>query len=72
MDPTVEDIAAQALRLSADDRERLLERILATLVESDADTDAAWKAEIERRVDAIESGEMRTIPWDDVKKDLGL
>ncbi|MBA3624520.1 MAG: addiction module protein [Methylibium sp.] len=72
MNPNVEDIAAQASRLSADDRERLLERILASLVESDPDVDAAWNAEIERRVDAIESGEMRTIPWDEVKKDLGL
>ncbi|WP_292451324.1 addiction module protein [Methylibium sp.] len=72
MNPNVEDIAAQASRLSADDRERLLERILASLVESDPDVDAAWNAEIERRVDAIESGEMRAIPWDEVKKDLGL
>ncbi|MBA3588701.1 MAG: addiction module protein [Methylibium sp.] len=50
----------------------MLERILASLVESDPDVDAAWNAEIERRVDAIESGEMRAIPWDEVKKDLGL
>ena len=72
MNPTVDDLAAQAERLSADDRERLLERILVSLVDSDPDADAEWKAEIERRVDAIESGAMACIPWDEAKKDLGL
>ena len=73
MSPTVDDIVAQVERLSADDRELLLDRLRQTLVPPiDADIDAAWTEEIERRLDAVDRGEMRSIPWDEAKKRLGL
>jgi putative addiction module component (TIGR02574 family) len=35
---------------------------------ADRDAEAAWAAEIERRVDAIEAGTVALEPWEDVKR----
>jgi putative addiction module component (TIGR02574 family) len=35
---------------------------------ADPDAEAAWAAEIERRVDAIEAGSVALEPWDEVKR----
>ena len=73
MNPTVDELVAQAERLSADDRELLLARLRQTLAAPmAADIETAWIEEVERRLDAIDRGEMRSIPWDEAKKRLGL
>ena len=36
----------------------------------DEDADAAWAAEIDRRIGEIDRGEVRLIPWDDVMREL--
>ena len=73
MNPTVDDLVSQAERLSAADRELLVDRILQSLgAAAEPDIEAAWQREIDRRVDAIDRGEMRTIPWDIARKRLGL
>jgi putative addiction module component (TIGR02574 family) len=33
----------------------------------DEDVEAAWAEEIERRVRQIDSGEVKTIPWEEVR-----
>jgi putative addiction module component (TIGR02574 family) len=50
----------------------LLNRILLMPAEDQAQIDAAWVAELERRVDAMDRGETAFFPWEDVRKDLGL
>ena len=70
--PTVDDLARQIERLSANEREELLNRILLMAAEDQAEIDAAWMAEIERRVDAMDRGETTFHPWEEVRKDLGL
>ncbi|MBK6865292.1 MAG: addiction module protein [Ideonella sp.] len=70
--PTVDDLARQIERLSANEREELLNRILLMPAEDQAEIDAAWMAEIERRVDAMDRGETTFHPWEEVRKDLGL
>jgi len=35
---------------------------------ADGDADQAWNAEIERRIEAIESGQIALEPWDAVKR----
>lgn len=62
--PTVDDLARQIERLSPDEREELLNRIL--LMPADD------QAEIERRVDAMDRGETTFHPWEEARKDLGL
>jgi hypothetical protein len=41
-------------------------------VENQAEVDASWLAEAERRLDAIERGEDRPVPWGVVRSELGL
>lgn len=70
--PTVDELARQIEQLSGDEREELLNRILLMPAEDQADIDASWEAEIERRVAAMDRGEMTFHPWEEVRKDLGL
>jgi putative addiction module component (TIGR02574 family) len=67
MPPLLEQLATQAITLSPEDRARLVDLLLASLPEeADAEVDAAWEQEIQRRVAAIESGAARLIPAADV------
>lgn len=70
--PSVVELARQIEGLSSDEREELLNRILLMPAEDQAEIDASWMAEIERRMDAIDRGEMTFHPWEEVRKDLGL
>jgi putative addiction module component (TIGR02574 family) len=63
MSTLVDELSARAKALSAEDRARLAEELLESLQgEADADAEAAWDREIERRVAEIESGAARLIP----------
>lgn len=70
--PTVDDLARQIERLTTHEREELLNRILMMPADGQAEIDASWMAEIERRVEAMDRGEMTFHRWEDVRKDLGL
>ena len=56
----LEIVETQALQLAAEDRVRLADRLIASLFEDDG-LDAAWAAEVERRVVEIESGRSQLI-----------
>jgi putative addiction module component (TIGR02574 family) len=62
---TLERIEAEALALSTAERSRLVERLLASLEEDD-EVAAAWVLEVERRIDALERGEVTALPVDEV------
>lgn len=70
--PSVDELARQIERLSTDEREELLNRILLMPAENQAEIDASWLAEAERRLDAIERGEDQPVPWEVVRAELGL
>lgn len=70
--PTIDDLARQIEGLSSDEREELLNRILQMPTDDQAQIDASWLAEAERRLDAIERGEDRAVPWEQVRSELGL
>ncbi|MEO8123230.1 MAG: addiction module protein [Burkholderiales bacterium] len=73
MNLTVDELVAQAEQLPQRERELLLERVRQTLPHAiDPGIEAAWIEEAERRLDAIERGEETTVPWEEVRKDLGL
>lgn len=72
MNPTIDDLVAQAELLSVEERELLLVRLQQTLPDVDPAIEAAWIEEAERRSDEIDRGDVKTIPWEDVRKDLGL
>jgi len=62
-------VLADALRLDPDERAQLAAELLASLDgPGDADGEAAWQAEIARRVAALEAGSVKLEPWEDVKR----
>ena len=67
MSTSVEELAAQAIHLSAEDRARLAEVLLASLPDgTDAEVEAAWDAEIRRRVEAVKAGTVTLVPAEEV------
>jgi putative addiction module component (TIGR02574 family) len=60
-----------ASELSEHDRATLAGLLIESLeAESEPDVEAAWLAEIERRVADVESGAVETIPWEEVRRRL--
>lgn len=65
-DPVLE-LAQRGQSLAPNERERLVELLLKSLVESASpDIKDAWDREIESRVAAYQRGEVETYPLDDV------
>lgn len=69
MPKTVDDVLTDALRLAPDSRAEVAAELLASLDgPADPDAEAAWDAEIARRIAAIEAGTVRLEPWSEVKR----
>jgi len=63
-----ETLLEQALDLPESERARIATRLLESLdPQVQAEVDAAWAAEIERRCAAVDRGEMATHDWNDVR-----
>lgn len=62
----VEELSRRARNLSPEERVQLAEEILATVHEVDEEVDAAWDAEIKRRIAEIENGTATLIPAEEV------
>jgi putative addiction module component (TIGR02574 family) len=64
MPKTFNEILREAVDLSEHDRATLAGLLIESLEgEPDPDVEAAWAAEIERRVAEVEAGTVKTIPW---------
>ena len=69
MTKAAEAVLADALRLDAKARAELAAELLASLEgPADPDSEAAWVAEIERRVKALEAGTEKLESWEEVKR----
>jgi putative addiction module component (TIGR02574 family) len=66
MSDLVEELSRKALSLAPEERVRLAEALLATVQEVDDEVEAAWDAEIERRVGDIDQGRVKLIPAEEV------
>lgn len=64
MPATVQSVAEAALKLSPEDREALVERLIASLEPADA-LHPAWREEITRRVAEMQAGRAHLIPADE-------
>lgn len=68
MTKAVEEVLSKALQLDISERAELAAELLASLDgEPDEDVEAAWAAEIERRMARIKAGTAKLVPWEDVK-----
>ena len=70
MKATLEKVAEDALSLPASDRV-VLTRILIQALDADpredpVEIEAAWQAEVEKRLDEVLSGRVKTIPSEEV------
>ena len=70
MNQLVDKLAEQAKQLNPDERVALIETLLAQLPDPDPEWEAAWAAEVERRMAAVERGEEQLIPAEKVMEKL--
>jgi len=61
MSSQVEVLEAQAMKLTAEERARLADRLIASLTEN-AEIEEAWTTEVERRIAEIEAGRAPVVP----------
>lgn len=68
---SVVDLFREAEDLDERERATLAGLLLESLeTEPDSDVEAAWTAEIDRRMAQIDAGEVALIPWEEVKDKL--
>lgn len=65
----VSRLLEQALSLSVEEREALAESLISNLDgKVDEEVQAAWEAEIGKRIADLDSGEAKTTTWAEVRK----
>jgi putative addiction module component (TIGR02574 family) len=71
MSKVADDILTTAMQLPIIDRAEIASALLASLDgEPDDGVEAAWAAEIERRIERVKSGAATGQPWAEVRKRL--
>jgi putative addiction module component (TIGR02574 family) len=69
MTPEVSRLLEQALSLSVEEREALAESLISNLDgKVDEEVQAAWEAEIGKRIADLDSGKAKTTTWAEVRK----
>jgi putative addiction module component (TIGR02574 family) len=69
MSPDIDELRKQAMSLPPEARADLASSLIDSLDETvDEDVEAAWQQEIARRVEELESGKVKTIPWAEVRR----
>jgi len=64
------EIISMAESLPIDLKTRLIDRLLNSLQPSQTEIDNLWAKEAERRIEEIKSGKVKTIPGDEVFKEI--
>jgi putative addiction module component (TIGR02574 family) len=70
MNPVVEEVVHQALKLDEHDRAEVAARLLDSLEQADAEAEGVWLAELESRAAEMESGAVQGVPWEDLRERL--
>jgi putative addiction module component (TIGR02574 family) len=69
MTPEVSKLLEQALALSVEEQEALADSLISNLGgHVDEGVQAAWEAEIGKRVAELDSGAVKTTSWEEVRK----
>ena len=69
MIPIPQQLLSQAMQLPSPERGRLAAMLIDSLeTEVDDDADQAWADEIQRRIDDINTGRVKLIPWSEVRR----
>ena len=71
MNAQAQHVLKSALALPETDRAELAASLIQSLdPQVDEETEAAWSAEIKRRVESIDSGAVELVPWEDVMLEM--
>jgi putative addiction module component (TIGR02574 family) len=71
MSADLSDLLKKALELPAEARAALAGSLLESLDETvDPNVEEQWNAEIARRIDALDSGQAKTVPWVEVRRQI--
>ena len=71
MATSVEELYKKSLDLNEGERAALAARLIESLdTETEEGVEAAWLAEIERRMEDLDSGKVQSIPWEEVRARL--
>lgn len=63
---STQDMIKEALNLSPKEKYQIIEALLLSLDQPDSKIEEIWNNEIDRRLDAIEDGSTKTIPYNQV------
>ena len=67
------ELLKKALTLPAEDRAALAGSLIESLDTSvDASAEAAWSEEITQRIQDIDSGKAKTVPWEEVRRRISM
>jgi putative addiction module component (TIGR02574 family) len=69
MPTPIEIVEAEAMKLTPRERADLADKLWVS-AHSAEEVDAAWEAEIARRIQQIDSGEVECIPWETVMAEM--
>ena len=68
MQPSVVELFNQAADLPEEDRATLAGLLIESLdTEIDDGVEQAWQAEVQRRLSELDSGSVKTVPWESVR-----
>jgi len=71
MKTSASELFKKALDLDDRDRATLAGILIESLEEEpDPDLERIWKAEVQRRIKELDSGDVKAVPWEDVKDRL--
>jgi putative addiction module component (TIGR02574 family) len=70
MKPAVEEVVQKALELEEDERAEVASRLLDSLEQRDAASEAAWVSDLERRAAELESGGVKGVSWEELQQRL--
>jgi len=63
------ELLKEALQLPADARAALAGSLLDSLDQDvDEDAETAWQLEINRRIEDLDSGKVKTVPWSEARR----
>jgi putative addiction module component (TIGR02574 family) len=66
-----QNVIAAALQLSEAERLEVAEAVYESIQgPADPDVDAAWNAEIQRRLSDIDAGRVKLVPWSEARRQI--
>lgn len=71
MNTESQQLLQSALALSDSDRAEIAASLIHSLdSDSDENIDEAWAQEIQQRIESIDKGQVKLVPWDDVMLEM--